>query len=154
MSELRGPVHVVGAGLLGTSVGLAVSRAGLEVWLSDANHEHVRTAFGLGAGMPAPDSGVPQLTVVAVPPDHIGDLVVEALERGGVVTDVGSVKSLPLDAVSDLVEETVLARYVGSHPMAGSERSGPLAATAALFDGRPWAITPHVHSSPEAVDLV
>jgi len=154
MSELTGPVHVVGAGLLGTSVGLAVSRAGLEVWLSDANHEHVRTAFGLGAGMPAPDSGVPQLTVVAVPPDHIGDLVVEALERGGVVTDVGSVKSLPLDAVSDLVEETVLARYVGSHPMAGSERSGPLAATAALFDGRPWAITPHVHSSPEAVDLV
>ena len=38
--------------------------------------------------------------------------------------------------------------------MAGSERSGPLAASAALFDGRPWAITPHVHSSPEAVDLV
>ena len=38
--------------------------------------------------------------------------------------------------------------------MAGSERSGPLAATAALFDGRPWAITPHAHSSPEAVDLV
>ena len=38
--------------------------------------------------------------------------------------------------------------------MAGSERSGPLAASAALFDGRPWAITPHVHSTPEAVDLV
>ncbi len=38
--------------------------------------------------------------------------------------------------------------------MAGSERSGPLAATAALFDGRPWAITPHVHSSPEAIGLV
>ena len=38
--------------------------------------------------------------------------------------------------------------------MAGSERSGPLAATAALFDGRPWAITPHVHSAPDAVDLV
>jgi prephenate dehydrogenase len=154
MSELKGPVHVVGAGLLGTSVGLAVSRAGLEVWLSDANHEHVRTAFGLGAGMPAPASGEPQLTVVAVPPDHIAELVVEALGRGGVVTDVGSVKSLPLEAVADLVDETVLARYVGSHPMAGSERSGPLAASAALFDGRPWAITPHVHSSPEAVDLV
>ncbi|MGF2043754.1 prephenate dehydrogenase/arogenate dehydrogenase family protein, partial [Staphylococcus aureus] len=86
-------VHVVGAGLLGTSVALAVSRAGVEVWLSDANHEHVRTAFGLGAGMPAPESGTAQLTVVAVPPDHIADLVVEAIERGGVVTDVGSVKS-------------------------------------------------------------
>jgi prephenate dehydrogenase len=43
---------------------------------------------------------------------------------------------------------------VGSHPMAGSERSGPLAATASLFDGRPWAITPHVHSSGVAIGLV
>jgi len=154
MTDLVGPVHVVGAGLLGTSVGLAAQRAGLEVWLSDANHEHVRTASGLGAGRAAPDDGAAQLTVVAVPPDHIAEAVVEALERGGVVTDVGSVKGLPLDQVADHADEDLLARYVGSHPMAGSERSGPLAATAALFDGRPWAITPHVHSAPEAVDLV
>ncbi len=147
-------MHVVGAGLLGTSVGLAAHRAGLEVWLSDANHEHVRTASGLGAGRPAPAGGAAQLTVVAVPPDHIADLVVEALERGGVVTDVGSIKGLPLDEVGDRTTEKRLASYVGSHPMAGSERSGPLAATDALFDGRPWAITPHVHSSPEAVELV
>jgi len=154
MNELVGPLHVVGAGLLGTSVGLAAQRAGIEVWLSDANHEHVRTASGLGAGRPAPDEGVAQLTVVAVPPDAIAEAVVEALERGGVVTDVGSVKGLPLDRVSDHVDEELLGRYVGSHPMAGSERSGPLAATAALFDGRPWAITPHVHSAPAAVELV
>ena len=154
MSELVGPIHVVGAGLLGTSVGLAAQRAGIEVWLSDVNHEHVRTASGLGAGEPAPVEGAAQLTVVAVPPDHIAAAVVEALERGGVVTDVGSVKGLPLAQVSDHVDEDLLACYVGSHPMAGSERSGPLAATAALFDGRPWAVTPHVHSTPEAVDLV
>src|SRR4051812_21307992 len=154
MNELTGPIHVVGAGLLGTSVGLAAARAGLEVWLSDANHEHVRTASGLGAGRQAPEDGVAQVTVVAVPPDHIAGLVVEALERGGVVTDVGSVKGLPLMQVSDHVEEGLLACYVGSHPMAGSERSGPLAASAALFDGRPWAITPHTHTSSEAVELV
>jgi prephenate dehydrogenase len=153
-TPITGPVHVVGTGLLGTSVGLAARRAGLEVWLSDANHEHLRTAGGLGAGAPAPAEGVAQLTVVAVPPDHIGAVVIEALERGGVVTDVGSVKGQPLENVSDHVGEEQLARYVGSHPMAGSERSGPLAASAALFDGRPWAITPHVHSSTEAVDLV
>lgn len=152
--ELLGPVHVVGAGLLGTSVGLAASRAGVEVWLSDANHEHVRTARGLGAGVPAPAEGAAELTVVAVPPDHICEQVVTALERGGAVTDVGSVKGLPLDEVADHVGEAELARYVGSHPMAGSERSGPLAASAALFDGRPWAVTPHVHSSPHAVALV
>jgi prephenate dehydrogenase len=153
-AALTGPVHVVGAGLLGTSVGLAARRAGLEVWLSDPNHEHLRTASGLGAGAPAPAEGAAQLTVVAVPPDHIGEAVVEALERGGVVTDVGSVKSLPLEQVSDQVDEETLSRYVGSHPMAGSERSGPLAATGALFDGRPWAVAPHVHSSPDAVALV
>jgi prephenate dehydrogenase len=156
MSEprLKGPIHVVGTGLLGTSVGLAARRAGLEVWLTDANREHVRTASGLGAGTPAPAEGAAQLTVVAVPPDHIAGTVVEALERGGVVTDVGSVKGLPLAQVADHVEEDLLACYVGSHPMAGSERSGPLAASAGLFDGRPWAITPHVHSSSDAVTLV
>jgi prephenate dehydrogenase len=156
MSDVRlvGPVHVVGTGLLGTSVGLAARRAGLEVWLTDVNHEHVRTASGLGAGTPAPREGVAQLTVVAVPPDHIAESVVDALERGGVVTDVGSVKGLPLELIADLADEGLLACYVGSHPMAGSERSGPLAATAALFDGRPWAITPHTHSSSDAIVLV
>jgi prephenate dehydrogenase len=43
---------------------------------------------------------------------------------------------------------------VGSHPLAGSERSGPFAASAALFDGRPWAVTPHEHADPDAVELV
>ena len=67
------------------------------------------------------------------------------------VTDVGSVKSGPADAVAGLPGAE---RYVGGHPMAGSERSGPLAASAALFDGRPWAITPHETSDPAAVALV
>jgi prephenate dehydrogenase len=71
-----------------------------------------------------------------------------------VVTDIGSVKAQPLEQIADHVDEAELARYVGSHPMAGSERSGPLAASASLFDGRPWAVTPHVHADPEAVALV
>ncbi len=157
MSEpgvLRGPVHVVGAGLLGTSIGLAVRAAGVPVWLSDANPEHLRTAISLGAGSARPSDGVPQLVVVAVPPVHIAEVVLDALDTGAVVTDIGSVKALPLEQVSDQASESALARYVGSHPMAGSERSGPLAASAALFDGRPWAITPHVHAEHAAIDLV
>jgi prephenate dehydrogenase len=155
MSEpLTGPLLVVGAGLLGTSVGLAARQAGLEVWLADSSRRHVRTATGLGAGAPAPEGARPQLVVVAVPPDHIADVVVEALAGGAVVTDVGSVKEQPLEEVAARVDEGALARYVGSHPMAGSERSGPLAASAALFDGRPWAVTPHAGSSPDAVALV
>ncbi len=152
--RLAGPVHVIGTGLLGTSIALAARREGLQVWLSDANPEHVRTAVSLGAGTPAPEGEVAQLVVVAVPPVHIAETVVTALATGAVVTDVGSVKAQPLSQISDRVADDVLARYVGSHPMAGNERSGPLAASASLFDGRPWAVTPHVHTDPVAVTLV
>lgn len=153
--SLTGPVLVVGTGLLGTSIGLACRGAGLEVLLADLSSEHVRTASGLGAGRPARPEDRPQLIVVAVPPDHLGPVVVEALHStGGVVTDVGSIKSMPLREVAAAVSPEELRRYVGSHPMAGSERSGPLAATAALFDARPWAVTPGPAASVEAVALV
>ncbi|WP_244927907.1 prephenate dehydrogenase [Nocardioides sp. W7] len=152
MSELRGPVEIIGTGLLGTSIGLACRRAGLEVLLTDASPEHVRTASGLGAGRPVRDGDRPQLVVVAVPPDHLGTVITASLRASdAVVTDVGSVKSGPAAAVAG---EPRAHRYVGSHPMAGSERSGPLAGSASLFDGRPWAITPHAGSDPDAVELV
>ncbi|MBZ5734119.1 prephenate dehydrogenase [Nocardioides sp. TRM66260-LWL] len=150
---LVGPVEVVGAGLLGTSVGLALSRCGLEVLLSDASSEHVRTASGLGAGRPRTPDDRPQVVVVAVPPDHLGAVIAATLEAEpqAVVTDVGSIKTRPL---VELAAHPGLPRYVGGHPMAGSERSGPLAGSAALFEGRPWAITPHADAAPDAVALV
>lgn len=153
---LAGPVEIIGAGLLGTSVGLACRRAGLEVLLTDTIADHVRTAHGLGAGRKRREDDEPQLVVVAVPPDQLGAVVSEALDataaHGAVVTDVGSVKSAPLAEVIEKGGD--VSRYVGGHPMAGSERSGPLAGTAALFDGRPWALTPHDRATPESVALV
>ena len=152
---LTGPVEVIGTGLLGTSVALACRRAGLEVLLSDVSSEHVRTASGLGAGRAKQPGDRAQLVVVAVPPDHLAEVIAATLDETvgteTVVTDVGSVKSGPLAVVADHPE---VRRYVGSHPMAGSERSGPLAGHEALFEGRPWAITPHPLSDDDKVELV
>jgi prephenate dehydrogenase len=151
---LTGPVLVVGAGLLGTSVGLALRRRGVDVAVRDRDPEHVRLATSLGAANVGDDLR-PALVVVAVPPDALAEVVAGALrDTDAVVTDVGSVKGAPYAAVREVVTSAELARYVGSHPMAGSERSGPLAASAALFDGRPWAVAAHDDADPAAVAAV
>src|SRR4051812_34101855 len=118
---MNGPVLIVGAGLLGTSVGLALARENVEVLLQDVNSENVRTASGLGAGRLFAEGDLPVLVVVAVPPDHLGDEIAAALGFGAIVTDVGSVKAGPLAAVREQVDAEALTRYVGSHPLAGSE---------------------------------
>lgn len=153
-----GPVLVVGTGLLGTSVGLALSAAGVDVLLSDASPTSQRLAVDVGAGRPVAHMGTepPRLVIVATPPDVAGACVVDALIHypRAVVTDVASVKTEVLRDVLHEAELTgdagVAARYVGSHPMAGRERSGAGAADADLFIGRPWVVVPHAGSTPEA----
>jgi prephenate dehydrogenase len=151
MSELPQPVLIVGTGLLGTSLGLALRRRDVDVLLTDRNPEHLRTATGLGAGHPHRGEHV-GMVVIAVPPDHVGSEVGRSLlTTHAFVTDVGSVKTAPLRALDGV---DGIERYAGGHPMAGSEQSGPLAATATLFDGRPWAVTPHERSSETATAAV
>ncbi|MCU1437019.1 MAG: prephenate dehydrogenase, partial [Naasia sp.] len=68
---------------------------------------------------------------------------------GALVTDVGSVKQRPL---ADLrAHGADVGRYLGSHPLAGRERGGPIAARADLFLGRPWVHTPHNETTPEQI---
>jgi len=69
-----------------------------------------------------------------------------------VVTDVASVKVQPLADV--LASGADASRYVGSHPMAGREKSGPVAARGELFQARPWIICEHDSVRPECVRLV
>ena len=80
MTELRGPVRIVGTGLIGTSIGLALARLGVVVELVDADPDNALMAERIGAGSRLVQIE-PQLVVVAVPPDHVGAVIAEQLEQ-------------------------------------------------------------------------
>ncbi|RCG27431.1 prephenate dehydrogenase [Streptomyces diacarni] len=146
---------VLGTGLIGTSAALALAARGVRVHLSDRDPERVRTAAALGAGTEGePEPGSPvDLAIVAVPPAHIAETVAQVQRRGlarGVI-DVGSVKGGPRRELTELGGD--LTTYLGSHPMSGREQSGPLAATADLFEGRPWVLTPTHGTDTEVLNL-
>jgi prephenate dehydrogenase len=144
---------VIGTGLIGTSVALALSARGVRVHLEDRDADAPRTAAALGAGTEEPAEGPVDLAVVAVPPPFIAETLAAAQRRGvarGYV-DVGSVKGGPRRELTALGGE--LRRYLGTHPLSGRERSGPLAATADLFEGRPWVLTPTPETETEVLNL-
>ncbi len=146
------PTVVIGAGLVGASVGAALTAAGVSVHLKDAVSSHARVAASRGAGTTsAPDPAAVRLVVVAVPPAHLAKVIGRALETypHATVTDVGSVKGTVLAQLRS--KGIDLSRYVGSHPMAGSQRGGPLTSRADLFVDRTWVITPHDTSKALAV---
>ena len=164
---LTGPVLVIGTGLLGASIGLGLRAAGVPVYLQDISPTVEAVAEDIGAGTRWSSLGeakrascAPQLVLVAAPPDVAGDLCVQALNTyaphgdypGATVTDIASVKSLPLRQVLESGADA--SRYVGSHPMAGREKSGPVAARGELFQARPWIICEHEAARTECVKLV
>jgi prephenate dehydrogenase len=148
-------VRVVGTGLIGTSLGLALTRHGDDVTLEDAVATHAALARDLGAGrLASDDDPEPDLVVVATPPDVTAGCVAEALRRWprATVTDVASVKGAVVGRLRSLGAD--LSRYCGSHPMAGRERSGAVAGRHDLFDGRAWVLTPTQETGPDAVRAV
>ncbi|MEU3227806.1 prephenate dehydrogenase [Streptomyces sp. NPDC006976] len=144
---------VIGTGLVGTSAALALASRGVRVHLVDHDPESARTAAALGAGTDEPAEGPVDLAIVAVPPAHTAAVLATAM-RDGVARgylDVASVKGGPRRELEAMGAD--LTPYIGSHPMAGKERSGPLAATADLFEGRPWVLTPTPGSDTEVLNL-
>ncbi|MGO1774455.1 MAG: prephenate dehydrogenase/arogenate dehydrogenase family protein, partial [Agrococcus casei] len=120
--RLQGPVRIVGTGLLGTSIGLGLTARGVDVQLADASPSQASLAADYGAGrLATADDATPQLIVVAVPPDVTAEVVASELARfpQAIVTDVASVKQLPLTQLRELGAD--VSRYLGSHPMAGKE---------------------------------
>ncbi len=148
-------VRIVGTGLIGTSLGIALTRAGYAVVLADPSPTALALARDLGAGaVAAHGDDDPEVVVVAAPPDVAGAVVAEELAAWprAVVTDVASVKVAVLEDVRSRGGD--LARYAGSHPMAGRERSGAVAARGDLFDGRAWVVVPSELSSASAIAAV
>ncbi|CQR64827.1 prephenate dehydrogenase [Streptomyces leeuwenhoekii] len=144
---------VIGTGLIGTSAALALTRRGVVVHLADHDPEQARTAAALGAGTDEAPGGPVDLAIVAAPPAHVADVLADAVRRDAArgYVDVASVKGGPRRELE--ARGLDLTRYIGTHPMSGREKSGPLAATADLFEGRPWVLTPTRETDTEVLNL-
>jgi prephenate dehydrogenase len=153
-TRVVGPVKIVGSGLIGTSIGLALSELGVRVLLVDSSPAVLKLAVDFGAGEKFEEGVEPSMVVVCVPPDVAASVIVSELAShpGAAVTDVSSVKATILSELEAL--GTDLSRYVGSHPMAGREQAGTLAGRSDIFFGRPWVISANNLSSKSSIDLV
>jgi prephenate dehydrogenase len=131
-----GRAVVVGTGLIGGSIGMRLRRVGWHVTGRDRDGARAERARDLGALDAVGDDPDATITFVATPVQSVADEARRALAFGsGLVTDVGGVKASIVDAVSD-------PRFVGGHPMAGSEQEGVEGATPELFEGATWVLTP------------
>jgi prephenate dehydrogenase len=147
---------VLGTGLIGGSVAAALRARGCVV--TGWDHDPQRSARALevgvidriGADVADAVRGV-EIVVVAVPVGAAAELCVAALRADPqvIVTDVGSVKASVVAAVEAQAGE-LAARFVGGHPMAGSEQDGVDGARAELFQGATWVLTPTERTDGDA----
>jgi prephenate dehydrogenase len=149
---------VVGTGLIGGSIGLALRKRGWYVAGLDLDAGQAARALELGAldaiaPQPVgpghdPEAGTGyDLAVVATPVSEVAGAARVALTQARVVTDVAGVKASVVEAVAS-------ERFVGGHPMAGSEQIGLDGADPDLFEGATWVLTPTAETDPAAFTVV
>ena len=139
---------VIGLGLIGGSIALALRELGWHVAGDDADPTRIDEARRRGCIDGVGIDPVAALTFVAVPVLAVTDQVKRALaETAGVVTDVGSVKGAVCAAIDD-------PRFVGGHPMAGSELEGLDGADGSMFNGAVWVLTPRPDTADAAFAAV
>ena len=157
---LTGPIAILGTGLMGGSLGLALRRAHPDVEIRgfDRDRMALETALDRGAITsvatdPAAAVEGAELIVLGVPLDAAPELlaaIAEAATESAVVTDLGSAKG----AVVEHGRAHFGGRFVGGHPMAGSERHGIEAAEADLYQDAWWILTPTTETSADAYRAV
>ena len=133
-------VRIVGAGLIGTSIALALRATGIAVTLCDSDSRAQALAQDLMGAKNGEELGVEDLCIIATPPDVIAEVMKAELSRnpGLRVMDISSIKTKPLHDVSSIGCD--LSLFAPTHPMAGREVSGPQSARGDLFQGRPWIL--------------
>ncbi len=134
---------IVGTGLIGGSIGLALRARGWHVTGRDEDRSRAERALSLGALDVIGADPDAEVTFVATPVSSVAEVARSLVSPLGIVTDVGSVKG-PIVAGVDH------PRFVGGHPMAGSEQEGVDGADRDLFEGATWVLTPTESTDPEA----
>ncbi|MEZ5229312.1 MAG: prephenate dehydrogenase/arogenate dehydrogenase family protein [Acidimicrobiales bacterium] len=139
---------IIGSGLIGGSVGMALRADGWHVSADDADPEVAKRAVDVGAADAVGVDPMSDLVVLAGPVGVIPELAKRALaETTAVVTDVGSTKAQICSAIDD-------PRFIGGHPMAGSEQDGIDGARGDLFQGAMWVLTPTDHTEEASLAMV
>jgi len=144
-SPNRRHAHVIGLGLIGASVALALKETGWIVTGVDSDEFTVTAALGSEVIWGTEPSRDVDLVVIATPAGRVAQLAIEALATlknpDLVVTDVAGVKG-------SIVGQVLDQRFLGGHPMAGSELRGLAGARVDLFQGSTWVLTPTDRTSP------
>jgi prephenate dehydrogenase len=138
-----GRAAIIGTGLIGGSLGLALRARGWHVTGRDHSEDRARRALELGAVDAVGKDPEAAVTFIAVPVGSVVAAAGDALAAGSIVTDVGSVKA-PIVAAIDH------PKFIGGHPMAGSEALGVEGARGDLFEGATWVLTPTSVTDPRA----
>jgi prephenate dehydrogenase len=163
MSDKKSRIGIVGTGLIGTSIGMRLAKRPnrtYELVGADSNRGRARTAKKLGAidrdvGSLEELAENTGLIILAVPVLAVRDIFQQLskyLVPGAVIADTCSTKKDVLAWAKELLPEEV--HFIGTHPMAGKETSGPEAADADLFVDATWAITPSPKADEEAVRII
>jgi prephenate dehydrogenase len=144
-------VRIVGSGLIGTSIGLGLVQHGVQVEMIDSDPRSQSLATDL---IGSKETKTPEIVILALPTGQL-EMVLHGefdLNPKSTFMDVGSVKNEVLLKVESI--PGMSDRFVPSHPMAGREIGGAIAARADLFIGRSWVVTPTPSTNSESTEIV
>ena len=147
---MRG-VRIIGSGLIGTSIALALSSRGIAVEMTDSDSGRASLANDLVNSVRTDQV---DLVILALPSSQLRAVITSefAMNPAATFMDVGSVMTNPLVEIEAL--GALSRRFCGSHPMAGREIGGPEAARSDLFVGRPWIYTPTTVTDDDVLPVV